>query len=601
MAKAAKLPLNANSYALAKRMLRDHISRHLGRLFAAFACMAMAAAATAGLAKVMEAVLDDIFIRQDRTMLLLVGAAILISFVAKGLGTYGQGVLMNWIGFRIIADFQIQMFAHLMRADLVFFHDNHAGTLVTRFINDVQVLRLAVADTFTGIGKDALTLIFLLGVMFYQDAVLACIAFIVFPVAVLPIVKIGRRMRKVSTNTQVEIGQFGALLDEAFQGARHVKAYGMEDYETARATKAINRIFKLIYKATRTRALSHPIMEFLGGIAVVSVVLYGGYQVIAGGRTPGQFFSFITALILAYEPMKRLANLNSNLQEGLAAAARIFAMLDSEAKIVDKPDAATLTVTAGAISFENVTFGYVPGKHALTNVTLAVPAGKTVALVGPSGAGKSSILNLIPRFYDVDEGRVAVDGSDVRDVTMASLRANIGLVSQETSLFADTVRANIAYGKANASDAEVIEAATRAGAHDFIVALPEGYDTPVGGQGVKLSGGQRQRIAIARAMLKNAPILLLDEATSALDTNTESLVQAALRDLMRGRTTLVVAHRLSTVVDADIIYVMDEGQIAESGTHAELMARGGVYARLYARQVSEDATVAELPTARARA
>jgi subfamily B ATP-binding cassette protein MsbA len=289
------------------------------------------------------------------------------------------------------------------------------------------------------------------------------------------------------------------------------------------------------------------------------------------------------------------------LQEGLAAAARIFAMLDSEAKIVDKPGATTLIVTAGAISFENVTFGYVPGKRALTNVTLAVPAGKTVALVGPSGAGKSSILNLIPRFYDVDDGRVTVDGSDVRDVTMASLRANIGLVSQETSLFADTVRANIAYGKANASEAEIVEAATRAGAHDFIAALPEGYDTPVGGQGVKLSGGQRQRIAIARAMLKNAPILLLDEATSALDTNTESLVQAALRELMRGRTTLVVAHRLSTVVDADIIYVMDEGQIAESGSHADLLARGGVYARLYARQVSEDATVAELPAARARA
>ena len=602
MAKAAKPPLNANSYALAKRMLRDHISRHLGRLFAAFSCMAIAAAATAGLAKVMEAVLDDIFIRQDRTMLLLVGAAILISFLAKGLGTFGQGVLMNWIGFRIIADFQIQMFAHLMRADLQFFHDNHAGTLVTRFINDVQVLRLAVADTFTGIGKDALTLIFLLGVMFYQDYVLACIAFFVFPIAVLPIVKIGRRMRKVSTSTQVEIGQFGALLDEAFQGARHVKAYGMEDYETGRATKAINRIFKLIYKATRTRALSHPIMEFLGGIAVVSVVLYGGYQVIAGGRTPGQFFSFITALILAYEPMKRLANLNSNLQEGLAAAARIFAMLDSEAQIVDKPGAATLKVNAGAIAFQDVTFAYVPGKRALRNLTLEVPAGKTVALVGPSGAGKSSVLNLIPRFYDVEAGKVLVDGADVRDVTMTSLRANIGLVSQETSLFADTVRANIAYGKANATEAEIVAAATRAGAHDFITGLPEGYDTPVGGQGVKLSGGQRQRIAIARAMLKNAPILLLDEATSALDTNTEALVQAALRDLMRGRTTLVVAHRLSTVVDADIIYVMDEGQIAESGTHAELLSRGGAYARLYARQVSEDAAVvAELPTARARA
>jgi len=553
LAKAAKLPLNANSYALAKRMLRDHISRHLGRLFAAFACMAIAAAATAGLAKVMEAVLDDIFIRQDRTMLLLVGAAILVSFVAKGLGTFGQGVLMNWIGFRIIADFQIQMFAHLMRADLQFFHDNHAGTLVTRFINDVQVLRLAVADTFTGIGKDALTLVFLLGVMFYQDWVLACIAFLVFPVAILPIIKIGRRMRKVSTNTQVEIGQFGALLDEAFQGARHVKAYGMEDYETGRATNAINRIFKLIYKATRTRALSHPIMEFLGGVAVVSVVLYGGYQVIAGGRTPGQFFSFITALILAYEPMKRLANLNSNLQEGLAAAARIFAMLDSEPSIVNKPGAATLKVSAGAIAFQDVTFAYVPGKRALTNLTLEVPAGKTVALVGPSGAGKSSVLNLIPRFYDADSGHVAIDGQDVRDVTLASLHGAIGVVAQDTALFNESIAYNIGYGRADAARADMVEAARAAQVHEFILSLPQGYDTVVGERGLKLSGGEKQRIAIARAILRRPPILVFDEATANLDRDTAEALARTVNGLRGRATVLFIAHHVPEGLRADAV------------------------------------------------
>jgi subfamily B ATP-binding cassette protein MsbA len=291
--------------------------------------------------------------------------------------------------------------------------------------------------------------------------------------------------------------------------------------------------------------------------------------------------------------MKRLANLNANLQEGLAAAQRIFTMLDVEPSIVDRPGARILAVEKGAIEFDRVEFGYVPGRSALKGVSLRVPAGKTVALVGPSGAGKSSVLNLIPRFYDVERGRVMIDGHDVRDVTLPSLRANIGLVSQETNLFDDTIRANIAYGRAQAADSDIVVAARRAGAHDFIAALPQGYETRVGGQGVKLSGGQRQRLSIARAMLKNAPILLLDEATSALDANTERQVQAALKDLMRGRTTLVVAHRLSTVVDADIIYVMDDGRILESGSHAELMARGGAYARLYARQVAEEAPAAQ--------
>jgi subfamily B ATP-binding cassette protein MsbA len=406
-------------------------------------------------------------------------------------------------------------------------------------------------------------------------------------------VKIGRRIRRVSGKTQVEIGLFSALLEEAFQGARYVKSYGMERHETERATNAVNRIFKLVFKANTTRAVLHPVMEILGGIAVTSIIVYGGLQVVEGESTPGKFFSFITALILAYEPMKRLANMNAKLQEGLSAVQRIFTMLDVEPMIVDRPNAATLTVEKGAIEFDRVDFGYMPGRSALKAVSLTVPAGKTVALVGPSGAGKTSVLNLIPRFYDIERGRVMIDGHDVRDVTLASLRANIGLVSQETNLFDDTVRANIAYGRPQATDEDIVMAARRAGAHDFISALPQGYETRVGGQGVKLSGGQRQRLSIARALLKNAPILLLDEATSALDANTERQVQAALKDLMRGRTTLVVAHRLSTVVDADIIYVMDDGRILESGGHSELMARGGAYARLYARQVSEEAPAAQ--------
>jgi ATP-binding cassette, subfamily B, bacterial MsbA len=586
--RSKSIRLDDNTLGLVRRLLQNHVRPHYWRIGVALVCMAIAAASTAALAKLMEPVLDDVFFNRDQDRLIAIGAMVLGVFLAKGMGTFGQSVLMNFVGFKIIADFQERMFAHLMRADLAFFHANSAGGLVSRFINDVQVLRKAVSDTLTGIGKDTLTLAFLIAVMFYQDWALALVAFFAFPTAVLPIVKIGRRMRRVSATTQDEIGGLSTLLDEAFQGVRHVKAYGMEEYEKRRANAAIQSIFRLLFKATTTRALTHPIMETLGGIAIVAVIYYGGSQVIAGEKTPGTFFSFMTALLLAYEPMKKLANLNANLQEGLAAAQRIFTLIDVEPGIVSRPGAPRLAVAGGEVRFEAVDFGYAPDQPALESVDLLVPAGKTVALVGPSGAGKSTILNLIPRFYDIEGGAVRIDGQDVREVNIASLRAAIGLVSQEIALFDDTVRANIAYGRPEASEAEIVAAAEQAGADGFITGLPSGYDTHVGGRGVKLSGGQRQRLAIARAMLKNAPILLLDEATSALDANTERQVQAALKELMRGRTTLVVAHRLSTVLDADIIYVMEGGRVIESGSHGELMARGAVYARLYARRAGED-------------
>jgi subfamily B ATP-binding cassette protein MsbA len=347
-------------------------------------------------------------------------------------------------------------------------------------------------------------------------------------------------------------------------------------------------LFRLSFKATRVRSGAHPIMETLGGIAIVVVILYGGWQVVEGVRTTGAFFSFVTALLLAYEPMKRLVGLNANLQEGLAAAQRVFAVLDTAPAIVDRPDAEPLRVTAGAIRFQGVRFAYGMDEPALAGIDLEVPAGRTVALVGPSGAGKSTIMNLIPRFYDVQAGAVTIDGTDVRTVTLASLRAHIGLVSQEVGLFDDTVRANIAYGRPGASDDEIVAAARTAAADEFIRALPQGLDTRIGAHGQRLSGGQRQRLAIARAALKNAPILLLDEATSALDTESERAVQAALARLMRGRTTLVIAHRLSTVMAADRIYVVEGGRIAESGSHGELLALGGRYARLYALQFAAE-------------
>jgi subfamily B ATP-binding cassette protein MsbA len=577
----------------------DHVRPHIGTILIGVVAMTLAAAATAVNAWLMEPVLDDIFVRRDQTLLLLIPLAVVITALIKGGGTYVQALLMTKVGQRIIADLQTRLFAHLMRADLAFFHDSPTGGLISRFTNDVGLLRGAVTQALTGIAKDMLTVVFLVALMFYQDWKMAILAFVVFPVAVFPILRIGRRMRKISAGTQAEIGSLASLLEEAFQGIRHVKAYGAEERETGRARGVIENLYRLVVKSTRTRSASHPIMETLGAIAIALVILYGGSQVIAGSTTPGVFFSFITALLLAYQPVKQLANLNANLQEGLAGAARVFALLDMEPQIRDRPGARPLPAGPGDIRFEDVQFSYGPEKAALRGVSIALPPGRTVALVGPSGAGKSTLLNLIPRFYDVERGRVTIDGHDVRDVTLASLRARIGLVSQEVSLFHDTVRANIAYGKPEASEAEIAEAAGLAGASEFIAGLPQGYDTLVGERGAKLSGGQRQRIAIARALLKNAPILLLDEATSALDNDSERAVQAALSTLMKGRTTLVIAHRLSTIVDADIIYVIEDGRVVEQGRHAELIARGRTYARLYSLQAADSAD--EREGARARA
>jgi len=566
---------------------------HAKRLAIAALLMGVAAASTASRAWLMQPVLDRIFVGHDGSLLWLLAGAALALAVVKGLCDYSSAVLMTGVGQRIIADVQKALFARLMRADLAYFHAHPTGTLISRFTSDAGLLRGAAADVLGGIGKDAVTVAFLVAVMFYQDWLLALVSFFVFPLAVHPIVGIGRRIRRVAANTQAEIGQLTTLLSQTFQGARHVKAYGMEAYEESRAAGLFDRLFALIVRAARTRSRASPMMETLGGVAIAVVILYGGHQVIAGARTPGALFSFITAFLLAYQPLKSLANLNASLQEGLAAAQRVFEVLDVEPAIRDMPGARPLRVSGGEIRFEGVRFGYSPGAVALDGVSLTVPAGRMVALVGPSGAGKSTILNLIPRFFDVDQGSIAIDGQDVRSVTLASLRGAIALVAQEVTLFDDTVRANIAYGRFGASRVEVEAAARAAGADEFIRELSQGYDTVVGEHGVRLSGGQRQRVAIARAMLKDAPILLLDEATSALDSQSERQVQAALRVLMRGRTTLVIAHRLSTVQGADLICVVDRGRVVELGRHAELIARGSLYAGLHAMQFAKERDLAE--------
>ncbi|MBL8707415.1 MAG: ABC transporter ATP-binding protein [Rhodospirillales bacterium] len=580
--------LDHSTKALMRRLLLDHVRPHWPRLALAVACMVVGAMATAALAKLMEPIIDGVFVNRDRDMLVWVAGAVLLVFFLKGMATYGQAMLMSYVGQRIVSDLQVDLYGRLIRSDMATFNDTPSGTLVSRLVNDVGMLRGAVSMTLTSIGKDALTLILLIAVMFRQDWQLAAVAFVIFPLAVLPIVNIGKRMRKVATRTQVQVGQLVTLFGQTFQGARHVKAYGMEGYETGRARDAVESMFGLVQRAARTRSIAHPIMETLGGVAIVSVIVYGGHQVIDGNRTAGAFFSFITALLLAYEPMKKLAALNSSLQEGLAAATRVFSVLDSAPRIVDGSDAIELDAHGASIRFANVHFGYRDDRAALDGVNLEVPAGKTVALVGPSGSGKSTILNLIPRFYDVDSGKITIGGHDVRAIKLQSLRQNIALVSQEVSLFDDTIGRNIKYGNPDASDEDVERAAKLAGVHEIIEALPEGYKTLVGEHGVKLSGGQRQRIMIARALLKNAPILLLDEATSSLDGESERQLRDALAALMHQRTTLIVAHRLTNVTSADIIYYLANGHVIESGTHHELMARGGAYARLYALQSADD-------------
>lgn len=571
-----------------RRIVQDAVAPYFGKIVLALICMALMAAATGGYAYLMDPVINEVFVKKNPAMLVPVGVAVLAAFAVKGFANYGQSVLMSYVGGRILADIQNKLYEHVIRLDIGFFHNTNTGKLITRFTSDITAMRAAVSVSLTGFGKDFLTAIVLIGVMFYQDWQLAIIAFTVFPAAILPIARLGKRMRKVSANTQQQIGEFATLLEQTFQGVRHVKAYGMEPYECSRMEKLVETVFDLSFKAQKVSARSSPIMETLGGAAITTIIIYGGSRVIDGASDPGSFFSFITALLLAYEPVKRLANININLQAGLAASQRVFTVLDIEPEIRDADDAKTLQVKGGAIQFKDVSFSYNNETTALRNISLDIEAGQTIALVGPSGAGKSTILNLIPRFYDINAGAITIDGQDIRDVTLESLRSATALVSQEITLFDDTVRSNIAYGRFGASDAEIEEAARHAAAHDFILQLENGYDTIVGEHGVKLSGGQRQRIAIARAMLKNAPILLLDEATSALDTESERHIQSALTELMKGRTTLVIAHRLSTIVDAHKICVIQNGHVTEQGRHEELLALGGAYANLYNLQFSEE-------------
>ena len=577
-------PTPTASPVLLRRLIRDYLRPHFGRVALAMVCMGIAAAMTASLAKLIEPMMTRIFAASTEAALLPVAFGVMLAFAMRGASTYAHSVIMNDVGQRIVAEIQRQTFGHLVEADLVFFHKNPAGSLISSMISDIGIMRTAVAEVLTSFGRSSLTLIFLIAVMFQKDWRLALVCFAVFPLSGIYVSRLGRRLRRISGNTQAELAVFSTFLNQVFQSMRHVKAYGMERFEAGRAEVRITELYNLAHKVFRVSSLSQPVSEILSGFATLGLILYGGHEVFKGRLTPGGLFTFIGAFFFAYEPLKRAAKLNGVLQTGLAAAERVFNLIDQRPTLVDAPAAQPLALNKAAIRLENVGFSYDGDRQALSDFTIDVPAGQTVALVGPSGAGKSTILNLIPRFYEVTQGRIMIDGQDIRDVTLASLRQNMALVSQDVSLFDDTVTANILYGRLGASEAEIVEAAKAAAAHEFILNMPQGYNTKIGDNGVLLSGGQRQRLAIARAMLRDAPILLLDEATSALDAESERIVQTALKTLRTGRTTIVIAHRLSTVIDADIIYVMEEGRVAESGSHAALIDRGGLYSRLYGLQ-----------------
>ena len=534
-----------------------------------------------------QGVFDDLFQRKDVSMLYYLPLAIIIIFTARGLLNFGQHYFSDYVGLRIINDVRNELNRHLQYMSLSFFYRHPTGTLLSRVGNDVGLLRSVLTDTLASLMRDSVSVIVLIGVAFYKDWVLASIAFFVFPASVLPVMRLSKKIKRFTRRGQISTGNLTALLQESVQGNRIVKAFGMEEYEIRRFTAENFRLFKQSLRATRIKAVVTPAMELLAAFGIAGVVWYGGLSVIAGGRTQGEFLAFITAMLLMYQPFKSLAKTYASVQQGIAGADRVFEILDVTSEVNERAGVRKARRFTESIEFHDVSFGY-NEKLVLKGINLRIHAGEMVALVGVSGVGKSTLTDLIPRLYDVTSGSITMDEIDIRDLTLRSVRQQIGVVSQHTFLFNDTIRNNISYGDPERSMDDVILAAKAAYAHGFIMALPHGYDTEIGEMGMQLSGGQRQRLAIARALLKNAPILILDEATSALDVESERSVQDALENLMTQRTTLVVAHRLSTIRKADRIVVLVGGKIVEEGTHEELLARKKEYSRLYSMQLLED-------------
>lgn len=554
------------------------------RLFIAMFSMVLVAGLSAGQAYMVKPLLDEIFFKKDRLMLNILPFALIGIFLLKGIFYYIYSYLLEWVGHSVIRELRGNMYLHIQSLPLSYFGKTTTGELVSRILSDVVLIQYGVSSALVGVLKDFFLVIGLLGVVFYQNWQLALISMIILPLAVIPIVHFGRKYRKLSTKSQQEVAVVSAKLHETITGTKIIKAFCKEQFEYRRFSEIINRLFGISMRDVQARSLSHPIMELLGGLGIAGIIWYGGRQVLLGQATPGTFFSFLTALIMIYEPMKRVSGVNNAVQQGMAGAVRIFALLDQPLETTGESGKPELPPIRRDIKIQDVSFSYDDGQEVLHGVNLVIPKGQVIALVGPSGSGKSTLANLIPRFFELPKGEILIDGTDIRDVSLFSLRRQIAVVTQHTILFNDTVRHNIAYGEPDCPEEKIIAAARAAHAMEFIEQLPQGMDTMIGESGLKLSGGQRQRISIARALLKDAPILILDEATSSLDTESEREVQKALENLMQDRTTLVIAHRLSTIKKADRIIVMQAGRIVEEGTNEQLLDRQGLYSTLHCMQ-----------------
>jgi ATP-binding cassette, subfamily B, bacterial MsbA len=582
--RADELQADYTTWEILARIWREHLRPRFPLLLLASVAMLLTAAMTGSIPFLIQRIADDVFVGKNEQMIYWVTAAIVVVTIIKAAAEYVADVTVSYLGNRFIADLRLQMFAKLARADLNWIQMVHSGRLLASFLNDATLIRQTASRSMVTLGENYLKVIILVGTMFYMDLRFTMLILIFMPIAWIVLTRQRRKMRKSTSKSLQETGDLSALIAQTLRGMRVVRAYRQEAKEEERAASAINRALEFTMRGTRARALSSPSIELLTGLGFALAIYFAGTKGVRGDLTLGHFMGFMTAALLIYAPLKSLATLQTQLQEGVAAASRVFGIIDREVYLKEAPEAKPLELKRGEIELRNVSFAYERANGVLKGVSLTVPPGRTVALVGPSGAGKSTIVNLSLRFFDPNSGEILIDGQDIKRVTIASLRDAIALVTQDPVLFDDTIRANIAYGAKPMDEARVIGAAKAAAAHDFINSLPKGYDTRVGEAGGLLSGGERQRIAIARALYKDAPILLLDEPTSSLDSEAEAKVQAALEELMRGRTVLMIAHRLSTVKKADLICVIDEGRIVETGRHDELVAKGGLYTRLHRTQ-----------------
>ncbi|MCZ8316499.1 ABC transporter ATP-binding protein [Phreatobacter sp.] len=585
--------LDAQRGQTLKRLVSESISTYAARYALAFACMAVVAGCTAMSAWIMRDLINGVFQNRDFTLAVWFGVTVFTVFLIKGIAAYLSNIILSRIGNAIVAAQQARIFRHLLGQGVDFYQQHVSADLVTRVTHNAQAARDVLQNIVTTVGRDLLTVIGLIGVMIYSDPLMFAVSGLVMPFAVLGVNRLRRRVRRLAQSEFTSLSSMVNVVQETVQGVRIVKSFGMEDRMQARMEATIDAVRQRADKIATLGARTAPLMETLGGLAISAAIVYGAWRVIHQGVDAGAFFAFVTALLLAYDPAKRLARLGVEVEKGLVGVRLMYELLDTEPTLKEKPDAKPLAVSAGTVAFDTVTFGYQTGEPVVRDLSFIAAGGKTTALVGPSGGGKSTIISLVQRFFDVQGGAITVDGQDVRDVTVASLRGAMAFVSQDVFLFQGTVRENIAVGRPGATEEEIVAAARAAHAHDFITGLPEGYETLIGEHGQGLSGGQRQRVAIARAILKDAPIMLLDEATSALDSESEFEVQRALDQLLDGRTSIVIAHRLSTVMRADRILVIEAGRVVETGTHADLIARNGLYAHYVAIQFGAPDAAAE--------